>query len=102
MCIRDRNKEWAGRDYVFAEQARDGILTDTEFMTMVRSKEWKLVHFLEEEFGQLFNLIDDPDEVKDLWDDPAFADKKAEMLAVLREWRIRSQYDTSDLSADWR
>ena len=96
------NKEWAGRDYVFAEQARDGILTDTEFMTMVRSKEWKLVHFLEEEFGQLFNLIDDPDEVKDLWDDPAFADKKAEMLAVLREWRIRSQYDTSDLSADWR
>ena len=32
------NKEWAGRDYVFAEQARDGILTDTEFMTMVRSK----------------------------------------------------------------
>ena len=40
--------------------------------------------------------------MKDLWDDPAFADKKAEMLAVLREWRIRSQYDTSDLSADWR
>ena len=96
------NKEWAGRDYVFAEQARDGILTDTEFMTMVRSKEWKLVHFLDEEFGQLFNLIEDPDEVKDLWDDPSFAAKKAEMLAVLREWRIRSQYDTSDLSADWR
>ena len=96
------NKEGAGRDYVFAEQARDGILTDTEFMTMVRSKEWKLVHFLEEEFGQLFNLIEDPDEVKDLWDDPACAEKKAEMLAVLREWRIRSQYDTSDLSADWR
>jgi arylsulfatase A-like enzyme len=71
-------------------------------MTMVRSKEWKLVHFLDEEFGQLFNLIEDPDEVKDLWDDPASAAKKAEMLAVLREWRIRSQYDTSDLSADWR
>ena len=69
---------------------------------MVRSKEWKLVHFLEEEFGQLFNLVEDPDEVKDLWDDPACAEKKAEMLAVLREWRIRSQYDTSDLSADWR
>ena len=24
----------------------DPILTDTEFMTMVRSKDWKLVHFL--------------------------------------------------------
>ena len=60
------------------------------------------MHFLEEEFGQLFNLIEDPDEVRDLWGDPAFAEQKAELLAVLREWRIRSQYDTSDLSADWR
>ncbi len=71
-------------------------------MTMVRNDSWKLVHFLDEPFGQLFDLVNDPDEVKNLWDDPASVDKKNELLAVLREWRIRSQLETKDISADWR
>ena len=87
---------------MFAEQARDGILTDAEFMTMVRSKEWKLVHFLDEPFGQLFDLTEDPDEVRNLWDAAEGAEAKQKLLAVLREWRIRSQYETKDISAEWR
>ena len=39
---------------------------------------------------------------RNLWDDPAFADRKQELLAVLREWRIRSQYETADWCAEWR
>jgi arylsulfatase A-like enzyme len=93
---------WAGRSYVFAEHARDGILQETEFMSMVRCREWKLVHFLDEPFGQLFNLVDDPGELHNLWDDPAAAEKKRELLDVLREWRIRSQYHTRDWAKDWR
>ena len=95
-------ENWAGRDYVFAEQAKDGIFTGTEFMTMVRGRDWKLVHFLDEAYGQLFDLQQDPDEVNNLWDDPMSAQKKQEMLAVLREWRIRSQYETRDWTAGWR
>ncbi|MCA8986079.1 MAG: sulfatase-like hydrolase/transferase, partial [Planctomycetaceae bacterium] len=97
-----KGKDWTPRDYVFAEQAQDGILTDTQFMTMVRSKDWKLVHFLDEPWGQLFNLQNDPKEVNNLWDDPAHLDQKRELLAVLREWRIRSGYETSQWSAQWR
>jgi len=93
---------WSGRDYVFAEQARDGILTDTEFMTMVRNDQWKLVHFLDEPFGQLFNLEKDPNEVLNLWSDPGHLDVRRELLAVLREWRIRSQYETADWCQQWR
>jgi arylsulfatase len=95
-------EEWVGRDYVFAEQARDGILTDTDFMTMVRSHQWKLVHFLDEPFGQLFNLKKDPHEVLNLWSDPGHLDIRRELLAVLREWRIRSQYETADWCQQWR
>ncbi|MEE3220876.1 MAG: sulfatase-like hydrolase/transferase, partial [Planctomycetota bacterium] len=95
-------KSWPGRDYVFAEQAKDGILTDTQFMTMVRSPDWKLVHFLDEPWGQLFDLTNDPHEVQNLWDDPESIEMKRELLAVLREWRIRSQYHTAAWSADWR
>ena len=50
------DQPWSGRDYVFAEHGQDGILQTTDFMTMVRSSEWKLVHFLDQPFGQLFNL----------------------------------------------
>jgi len=93
---------WKGRDYVFAEQIKDGILTGCEFMTMVRNQEWKLVHFLDEPHGQLFNLTQDPDEVHNLWDDEGSAVQKQSLLDVLREWRIRSGIETADWSQDWR
>lgn len=97
-----KNEDWNPRDYVFAEQAQDGILTDTQFMTMVRNQDWKLVHFLDEPWGQLFDLKNDPNEVRNLWDDPDHIEKKRELLAVLREWRIRSGYETSQWAAEWR
>jgi arylsulfatase A-like enzyme len=97
-----RGETWAGRDYVFAEHCRDGVLQETEYMTMVRSRDWKLVHFLGEPFGQLFDLAHDPGEVRNLWGDPTHAGKKHELLDVLREWRIRSQYHTRAWSKDWR
>ena len=93
---------WEERPYVFAEHGRDGILQGTDFMTMVRSREWKLVHFIEAPFGQLFDLVNDPGETHNLWDDPACVDKKRELLDVLREWRMRSAYHTQRWSAPWR
>ncbi len=97
-----QGQAWAGRPYVYAEHARDGILRETEFMTMVRSREWKLVHFLGESFGQLFDLASDPGEVHNLWDDPSAAHAKRELLDTLREWRIRSQYHTRDWAQNYR
>ena len=86
-----RGDEWSGREYVYAEQVKDGILPHAEFMTMVRSRTHKLVHFLDEPDGQLFDLISDPDEVSNLWNDEAHSSVKQTLLAELREWRIRSQ-----------
>ena len=93
---------WAGRDAVFAEHSRDGILQETDMMTMVRTRTWKLVHFLGEPFGQLFDLVNDPGEVDNLWDDPAHADRKQELLNLLLEWRIRSGYQTRGWAKDFR
>jgi arylsulfatase A-like enzyme len=94
--------EWRGREVVFAEHGRDGILQETEFMTMVRTKKWKLVHFVDDEFGQLFDLVNDPDEKENLWDNPQYAHKRQEMINLLVEWRIRSAYHTRTWSAAWR
>jgi arylsulfatase A-like enzyme len=94
--------EWSGREHVFAEQPRDGIYSDGPFMTMVRGRDWKLVHFLDASYGQLFDLKNDPDEMKNLWDVPAAAARKEELLAVLREWHIRSQVQTASWAEEWR
>ncbi len=97
-----RGDQWPGRKYVYAEHGRDGILQETAFMTMIRSHDWKAVHFLDEPFGQLFDLQNDPGEVRNLWDDPKHASQKEQLLAELREWRIRSQLHTADWPKEWR
>ncbi len=71
-------------------------------MTMVRSREWKLVHFLGESFGQLFNLAHDLGESHNLWDDPSVEAKKHELIKELLEWHVRSQYHTRDWGREWR
>jgi arylsulfatase len=85
---------WTEREFVFSEHGSDGILQETEFMTMIRSREWKLVHFLDEDGGQLFDLMKDPGETHNLWNDPDAGPRKRELLDALREWRIRSAYHT--------
>ncbi len=94
--------DWQPRQYVFAEHGRDGILQETEFMTMVRSDDWKLVHFVDCGEGQLFDLRSDPDEVVNLWDDAAYVANRRELLDVLRDWRIASDVHTAGWSAAWR
>lgn len=95
-------RERVERPFVFAEHSRDNILQATEFMTMVRSRDWKLVHFLDEPFGQLFDLVQDPREVRNLWDDPEHQAKKQELLNVLREWLVRSNLTVADRGRDVR
>ncbi len=86
--------EFDGRPFVIAEHGRDMFLNTIEFVSMVRTKEWKLVHFLDRDFGQLFDLRSDPAEEINLWDSPNHADKKRELLDTLREFRVRSDYQT--------
>jgi arylsulfatase A-like enzyme len=93
---------WTGREVVYAEHGRDGILRETDFVTMVRSREWKLVHFLGESEGQLFDLGRDPGEFHNLWDDAAAEVQKRHLLDRLQEWRIRSGYLTRNWGQSWR
>ena len=95
-------KPFEGREHVFAEQVRDLNYTEGVFQTMIRSKEWKLVHFLDEERGQLFNLRNDPDEFHNLWDDPSHKAVREQLLSELGEWHIRSQLKTSKWADSWR
>ncbi len=60
-------------------------------MNMIRTRDWKLVHFFDKDFGQLFDLAADPGEVENLWDAPAAQQHKFKLLDRLCEWHIRRQ-----------
>ena len=91
-----------GRPYVYAEQSGDGNFTTSQFMTMVRDSRWKLVHFLDEPWGQLFDLENDPEDRINLWDRDDAKTVKDRLLSELREWNIRSQFQTSSWPSHWR
>lgn len=78
------------RTRIFAEHSDDPILTGTRFMTMVREENWKLVHFVDHEEGQLFNLADDPDELTNLWFDTSHRAKRDKLTSEILKWRIES------------
>ena len=92
----------AGRELVFAEQTRDLNLTGTDLMTMVRSREWKLVHYLGESDGEMYNLRADPGEHVNLWRHPNHEGKKRELLDAIRDWLLRSNLKAALWSEAWR
>ena len=87
-------EECEPRKFVFSEHAGDRIFNGTEFMTMIRSQRYKLIHFVDTDEGQLFDMESDPQEIRNLWDDPAHRGTKQELIAEILKWRIRSALKT--------
>ncbi len=63
----EQRADYAPRDTVYAEVARDHIQTGSEFIVMRRCKDWKLVVYLDDEDGELYDLRRDPGETENLW-----------------------------------
>lgn len=70
-----------GRDAVYAEFANT---------KMIRTSDWKLVHYVGQPLGELYNLREDPHELNNLYDDPKHQAIKAGMLSRLLDWMVRS------------
>ena len=78
------------RERVFAEHTEDMILEETQFMTMVREGDYKLVHFIDSDEGQLFDLAADPGERVNLWDSAGHAATRARLERAILEWQVES------------
>ncbi len=99
--LRGKVDSWP-RDAVFSEQAQDGILTGTRMMTMVRTREWKLVHLLGNKDGALYDLVNDPGEQHNLWSAQEAGPHKRDLLDRLTAWRIESGLTSGDWAIPWR
>jgi hypothetical protein len=53
------------------------------------SRDWRMTLYESERYSELYNLHDDPDELVNLWDEPAHLATRAELLARLVRESIR-------------
>ena len=90
------------REYVFSEHGPDNILQGVELMTMVRNEGWKLVSFHGEDYGQLYDLQQDPHELVNRWDDPVCSEQKAELLEAHRSLLVESSRRTGPWKSSFR
>ena len=70
-----------GRQYTFCEEKN---------MAMVRGRQWKLVYYNGRPYGELYDLVNDPHESRNLFDDSTYQDQKAELIDVMEDWYART------------
>jgi arylsulfatase A-like enzyme len=81
----DQTDVWDG----CADAARDHVLVENRheptavFAKTYVEERYKLTHYYDEPYGELFDLDADPDEVDNRWDDPAAQDLKHELTREL-------------------
>ncbi len=75
----------APRDDVYAEYLNANPDKSPAYLTMVRTADAKLVRHHGTDAGELYDLAADPDEARNLWEDPAAASLKLGMLVRLTD-----------------
>jgi arylsulfatase A-like enzyme len=90
--IRGERNTW--RKACFSEidhsQSMYKELRGTGRRVMVRTKEWKLIYFMDERVedkdGALYSLTNDPGETQNLYNDPAYKDVIQELEEMAQQW----------------
>jgi arylsulfatase A-like enzyme len=69
---------------------RRAVHSEFANIKMLRTEDWKLVHYLHAPYGELYNLREDPHELENLYDDAGAAKMRHEMESELADWLIDS------------
>ena len=63
-----------------AIEPREFVCCEDNYQVMFRTKTHKLVYYIGQEAGELYDLTDDPDELWNRWDNPDHSDVKQQLL----------------------
>ncbi|MFO8082114.1 MAG: sulfatase-like hydrolase/transferase [Armatimonadota bacterium] len=92
------DQDASGRDSVLMQErqapdlAARGLEPERITQWAVRTHEWKLVHYPGEDFGELYDLREDPGEFRNVWGEPGYAAPRAQMERLLLD-RIAQSRD---------
>ena len=73
-------------------QPREFVFSEDNYVTMMRSEEYKLVYYIGQEAGELYDLRQDKDELWNLWSDLSYREIKHQLLVRLLDWLANSNY----------
>ncbi len=77
------------RDVVYSELAQDHIQTGSEFIIMRRCARWKLVLYLGDDFGELYDVAEDPGETRNLWRVEDLRALRESLTAQTMDWYVK-------------
>ena len=75
-----------------AVSPRDFVFCEDNYQIMMRSPTHKMVYYIGQEAGELYDLEADPDELWNRWDAEEYGDVKRRMQQQLLEWLATSNY----------
>ncbi|MEZ4730104.1 MAG: sulfatase-like hydrolase/transferase [Caldilineaceae bacterium] len=78
-----------------AMSPRQFVFAEDNYQIMLRSATHKLVYYIGQAAGELYDLQHDPDELWNLWDKPEQSQVKARLLSDLLAWFTGSTYYNS-------
>ena len=81
---------WEGKDDDFAP--REWVFCEDNYQIMMRGQRHKLVYYIGQEAGELYDLQEDPHELYNLWDRPECGALRAELKDRLLSWLATSTY----------
>jgi arylsulfatase len=88
-----------GRNYVISEHGKDNVYKTIERVTMVRTSGHKLVRYDEETYGELYDLLNDPDELVNLWDAAAYESIRLALELLIHKHISEQREKANDFAA---
>lgn len=82
MTGKDQSRVWLGTE----EQARDHIICEfhheptTVHMKSYVDERYKITVHYNQEYGEMFDLLEDPNEINNLWDNPDYRELRSQLL----------------------
>lgn len=89
--------DYTAREAVYSELARDHIQTGSEFILMRRDRRWKIVVYLDDDYGELYDLQADPGEVDNLWNQASMRPMRDEFAQDCLRWLARGSLFSNQL-----
>jgi arylsulfatase A-like enzyme len=73
-------------------EPRHAVYCEDNYQIMLRTETHKLVYYIGQEMGDLYDLAQDPHELWNRWDDPDYGAVKTQLLHDLMAWFTTSVY----------
>ncbi len=91
LCGIETAQTFQGRSFrpllEHGDPVRDAVFSEYGQRLMVRAQRWKLVYYVKDGEGEMYDLQEDPEELNNRYDDPAVSHIRGELSARLLSWR---------------